>query len=196
VAEFWSGTEAAYRTQPIALRATPADASPPAVSAAPPSPFAAAAASASANAPSANAKPPGVQFNWSGPAAARVGELVTLSLNAKANEPMASASLQIGYDPLKLAVLEVKEGSLLRQGEARTVFNHKIDPARGRILVSINRGGAEGATGEAPLVGVTFKPVAESPAIPVELTVISPVGTGGRQLDAAAGVKHEIRAEP
>jgi general secretion pathway protein D len=214
VAEFWSGTEAAFRTQPIALRTTPSDvpsiqvpaaptsaAPAAAVAAAPASPAAAAAALASqvaaaAPSPAAAAKPPaGVQFNWIGPAAARVGEPVTLSLNAKANEPMASASLQIAYDPLKLAVVEVKEGPLLGQGEARTVFNHKVDPARGRILVSINRGGASGATGDAPIVEVTFKAVTEADAIPVELTVASPVGTGGRPLESAAGAKHALKVE-
>ena len=136
-----------------------------------------------------------MEFSWIGPAAARVGEPVTLSLNAKSSEPMASASLQISYDPLKLAVVEVKEGSLLSQGEARTVFNHKVDPARGRILVSINRGGASGATGDAPIVEVTFKAVTEAAAIPVELTVASPVGTGGRPLESAAGAKHALKVE-
>jgi general secretion pathway protein D len=198
VAEFWSGTEAAFRTQPIALRPTPSDvpsiqvpASPAAPASAAPKPQVAAVAP---SAPAA-AKPPSVEFNWIGPAAARVGEPVTLSLNAKSGEPMASASLQISYDPLKLAVEEVREGSLLNQGGARTVFNHKVDPARGRILVSINRGGAQGATGDAPIVEVTFKAVAEAEAIPVQLSVASPVGTGGRQLETAAGVKHELRVE-
>jgi general secretion pathway protein D len=201
VAEFWSGTEAAYRTQPIALRTTPADAAPaaPAPAAAPGapagSPVAAAAPSATTSAPGANAKPPSVQFSWIGPPAARVGEPVTLSLNARASEPMASASLQIAYDPMKLAVVEVKEGPFLGQGDARTVFNHKVDPARGRILVSITRGGAQGATGDAPLVEVTFKPVSEADAIPIELTVASPVGTGGRPLDTAAGARHELKTE-
>jgi len=201
VAEFWSGTEAAFRTQPIALRTTPAEVPSIQVPAAPASAAPAAAAAppaVAAVAPSAAAaaKAPAVAFSWIGPSAARVGEPVTLSLNAKSDEPMASASLQISYDPLKLAVLEVKEGSLLSQGEARTVFNHKIDPARGRILVSINRGGAQGATGDAPLVEVTFKAVTEAAAIPVELTVASPVGTGGRPLEAPAGAKHELRVEP
>jgi hypothetical protein len=108
---------------------------------------------------------------------------------------MASASLQIAYDPLKLAVVEVKEGSLLNQNDARTVFNHKLDPARGRILVSINRGGAQGATGDAPIVEVTFKAVAEADAIPVQLSVASPVGTGGRPLEASTGAKHELKVE-
>jgi general secretion pathway protein D len=180
VAEFWSGTEAAYRTQPIALRAVPP-------------------AERAADAPKKESAlkkqaAPAVEFSWSGPAQARVGEPFTLSLNAKASEPMSSATLQISYDPLKLAVIEVQEGSLLRQGEARTVFNHKVDPARGRILASINRGGAIGASGEGTLVEVVFKPVAEASGLPVQLTVVSPVGTGGRPLEAAPGVKHEISA--
>ena len=215
VAEFWSGTEAAFRTQPIALRPTssdvpsiqvppsPASAAPkpavstqtpaPAANGAPPAQVAAVAPAAAAT---AAAKAPSVEFSWIGPSAARVGEPVTLSLNARAAEPMSSASLQIAYDPLKLAVVEVKEGSLLSQGEARTVFNHKIDPARGRILVSINRGGAQGAIGDAPIVEVTFKAGTEADAIPVQLTVASPVGTGGRPLEAGAGAKHELKVEP
>ena len=210
VAEFWSGTEAAFRTQPIALRTLPTEgvSVPPLSGSSPASPAAAAPAAAAAAAPppakvaavapaaGAGAKPPpGVQFSWIGPGSARVGEPVTLTLNAKSDAPLSSASLQIAYDPLKLAVVEVKEGSFLSQDEARTVFNHKVDPARGRILVSINRGGAQGATGDAPLVEVTFKAVAESDAIPVQLTVASPVGTGGRQLEAAAGTKHELKVE-
>ena len=211
VAEFWSGTEAAFRTQPITLRTTTLEGPSPLISAAPSTPLvvvapAAPAAPAAAAAPPAQVaavapgaaappKAPSVEFSWIGPGAARVGEPVTLSLNAKSSEPMASASLQISYDPLKLAVVEVKEGSLLSQGEARTVFNHKVDPARGRILVSINRGGASGATGDAPIVEVTFKAVTEADAIPVELTVASPVGTGGRPLESAAGAKHALKVE-
>ena len=192
VAEFWSGTEAAYRTQPIALRAAPAlDKAAEAPTQKP------AQQSALAPAPLKKAPPlPAVELRWSGPAQARVGEAFTLTLNAKASEPLTSASLQISYDPLKLAVMEVKEGSLLRQGEARTLFNHKLDPSRGRILVSINRGGAQGATGEAPLLEVTFKPVSEAAAIPVELTVASPIGPGGRPLETTPGAKHAIKAEP
>jgi general secretion pathway protein D len=203
VAEFWSGTEAAFRTQPIALRPTPSDVPSIQVPASPAAPAAPASAApkpqVAAVAPSATAaaaaKPPSVEFSWIGPGTARVGEPVTLSLNAKSGEPMASASLQIAYDPLKLAVVEVKEGSLLNQNDARTVFNHKLDPARGRILVSINRGGAQGATGDAPIVEVTFKAVAEADAIPVQLSVASPVGTGGRPLEASTGAKHELKVE-
>jgi general secretion pathway protein D len=178
-AEFWSGTEAAYRTHPIALRA------------APPAP---AADAAGPRADDPAAKPANVEFLWRGPRTTRVDESFTLSLNARSSEPMASVSFQVEYDPLKLAVLEVKEGSWLRQGDARTVFNHRVDPARGRILVSINRGGAVGATGEGPLVELIFKPVSEAAGIPVQLTVASPVGMGGRPLDAAAGAKHELSA--
>jgi len=131
-------------------------------------------------------------FSWSGPNEARVGEPFTLTLNAKSTEPVTSAALQIAYDALRLAVVEVKEGPLLGQGEARTIFNHKVDAARGRILVSINRGGLEGAVGEGALLEVTFKPVAEVQRTPVQISVASPVGPGGRPIEAASGAKHEL----
>jgi general secretion pathway protein D len=131
-------------------------------------------------------------FSWSGPNEARVGELFTLTLNAKSTEPVTSAALQIAYDALRLAVVEVKEGPLLGQGNARTIFNHKVDAARGRILVSVNRGGLAGAVGEGALLEVTFKPVAEVQRTPVQISVASPVGPGGRPIEAATGAKHEL----
>ncbi len=186
-AEFWSGTEATYRTQPLALRSAPAAATPPA--------------------PTTQAKGPvrektveqansGVDFRWQGPSTTRVGEAFTLSLHARAAEAIASASLQVTYDPLKLAVLEVKEGALLQQGGARTLFNHKLDPARGRILVSVNRAGAAPAGGEGSMLAITFKPVAEAAAIPVPLSVASPVGSGGRPLAANKAAPHELSVGP
>jgi len=221
LAEFWSGTEAAYRTQPIALRPRPAregDAPTPSATNLPPesstgrSPAAASAASAAptaalATAPGAAAAlapsaptdataaaalAPAMAFSWSGPNKAQVGEPFTLTLNAKSTEPVTSAALQIAYDALRLAVVEVQDGPLLGQGEARTIFNHKVDAARGRILVSINRGGLEGAVGEGALLEVTFKPVAEAPSTPVQISVASPVGPGGRPIEATTGAKHEL----
>jgi general secretion pathway protein D len=208
LAEFWSGTEAAYRTQPIALRArparegdapTPSATNLPAESSAARSPAAAAVAAVAPTAALAPAAPaaaavpaPAFAFSWSGPNEARVGEPFTLTLNAKSTEPVTSAALQIAYDALRLAVVEVKEGPLLSQGEARTIFNHKVDAARGRILVSVNRGGLGGAVGEGALLEVTFKPVAEAPSTPVQISVASPVGPGGRPIEAALGARHEL----
>jgi general secretion pathway protein D len=196
VAEFWSGTEAAYRVQPLALRAPqPPEAAPAAAPAAPASaapavpPLALAAPSEAAA-----GKAPGVEFSWRGPSAARVDEPFTMSLMARSPEAMTSVSLQVEYDPLKLAVLEVREGAWLQEGAARTMFNHKIDPARGRILVSINRAGGAGVSGEGALFEVTFKPVSEGAGIPVQLTVASPVAAGGRPLETAGGAKHAISA--
>jgi general secretion pathway protein D len=212
LAEFWSGTEAAYRTQPIALRSRPAkegDAPTPSVTNLEPSgaakspgpaanakvvpPAAPPAATAALAAPAvAAAAAPAMAFSWSGLNEARVGEPITLTLNAKSTEPVTSAALQISYDPLRLAVVEVTEGPLLAQGDARTVFNHKVDAARGRILVSVNRGGLEGAVGEGALLEVTFKPIAEAQSTPVQISVASPVGQGGRPIEATTGAKHDL----
>ena len=203
LAEFWSGTEAAYRTQPIALRAArpareaeapvPSATKPPVESSAGAPSIAIVAPGAAPDTGAPKATPgAAVNFSWEGPSETRVGEEFTLTLKAKTTEPVMSAALQIAYDPLKLAVVDVTEGPLLGQDNARTIFNHKVDAARGRILVSINRGAAAGAVGEGPLLEVTFKPVAESPRIPIQISVASPIGPGGRQLEAAVGQKHEL----
>jgi general secretion pathway protein D len=198
LAEFWSGTEAAYRTQPIALRSRPAkegETVPSATNLEAPAKIVPPTAALAAPAPAAGAgaaAAPAMVFSWSGPSTAQVGEPVTLTLNAKSTEPVTSAALQIAYDPLRLAVVEVAEGPLLAQGNARTIFNHKVDAARGRILVSVNRGSLEGAVGEGALLEVTFKPVAEGPSTPVQVSVASPVGPGGRPIEAATGAKHEL----
>lgn len=180
LAEFWSGTEAAFRVQPIALRTRPSaegEAPKPEASAAPTAPAAAAQAMA---------------FSWAGPKQARVGEPFTVTLNARSTQPVTSTALQIAYDADRLAVVEVKEGELLGQGSARTAFNHKIDPARGRILVNVSRAAAQGAVGEGALLAVTFRPVAEAASTPVQISVASPVGTGGRPIEATPGARYEV----
>ncbi len=202
LAEFWSGTEAAYRTQPIALRgagrtarepeaANSSATKAPAESAAPAlgQKLATAAPAAAAPAPSLP-----VALSWSGPSSAPVGEPFTLVLNAAAKDPIASAALQIEYDPLRLAVVEVKEGSLMRQDNAPTVFNQKVNAARGRIQASVSRPSGEGAAGEGTLIEITFKPMTEASSIPIHLTLASLVSAGGRPLAVSVGARHQVAA--
>jgi general secretion pathway protein D len=203
-AEFWSGTEAALRTQPIALKAaatapaaSPAAALPGGAGAAastaglsaPADAGAAAAAIAGAVAPP---EPTSVNLRWSGPTQVRAGEELTLQLNARLSEPMVSTSLQIGFDPEAFTVVGVKEGGLLSSGTARAFISHKVDASRGRVLVNVSRSGAGGATGDGPLIELTLKPLGALPATPVEVIGVSPVGPGGAALTAVSGAKHEF----
>jgi general secretion pathway protein D len=212
-AEFWSGTEAALRTQPIALKAVAAPAAaagavpPPVPAAAPgasaPAPVAIDAGTAGAVAPAAAATAgavapaaaTAVDLRWTGPTQVRAGEELTLQLNARLSEQMTNASLQIAFDPEAFAVTEVRDGGLMSSGNARSFLSHKVDAARGRLLVTINRSGAGGAIGDGVLLEVKFKPLGPAPKTPVEVIGVSPMGPGGRSVTAAIGARHEFSAQ-
>jgi len=200
-AEFWSGTEAALRTQPIALKTAVGGAATPVTAAGPAAPTAtapavtdAAAAAATAGA-IASSGAAGLDLRWSGPTQLRAGEELTLQLNARLHEPLSSASVQIAFDPEAFAVVEVKEGGLMSSGNARAFFSQRVDAARGRVLVNVSRTGSIGATGDGPLLELKLKPLGPAPRNAVEVIGISPVGAGNRALSAASGAKHQFDAK-
>jgi general secretion pathway protein D len=203
-AEFWSGTDAALRTQPIALRgvamaagaaATPATGAAVVVAAAP----VAGAAAGAAAVPAAGAVVPagasarGVELRWTGPTQVRAGEDLTLQLNARLAEPLMGALLQIAFDPEAFTVAGVKDGGLLAAGGARVVVTHKVDGQRGRVIVSLGRSEQPGTTGDGALIELTLKPRGPAPRTPVELVAVSPVGEAGRPVTASSGAKHEFK---
>ncbi len=201
--EFWSGTEAALRTQPIALKTAAAAGATSAVPAS--TTGAAPAATTIATAPAvevtvaapvagavAPAMATDLQLRWSGPTQARSGEEVTLQLNARLAQPMTSTSLQIGFDPEAFTVVEVREGGLMSSGNARAIVSNKVDAARGRVLVNVSRAGMVGATGDGPLLELKLKSTGVAPKVPVEVIGVSPVGAGGQPMTAASGARHDF----
>jgi len=173
VSEFWSGTESVLRAEPIQLRQALQE---PSVV----KPGASPAASSAPETPPAN----DMRLSWAGPASARVGEEVVVDLRATLAQPVSSASLQFGFDPAVLEVLAVDQGELLKAGAARTMLNHRIDPA-GKVLVSIVRAGAP-IEGEGPLLKVKLRPRSPAAQARMQVTIAAPVGRSGQRLTANA----------
>jgi general secretion pathway protein D len=174
VSEFWSGTEAALRAQPIMLRSAARDG---ALAGA-----AAASGTAAAASPPA-AAPADLRLAWAGPQTARIGAEFEVELLAAAQQPVTSASLQFAFDPQAFEVVAVAEGELLKAGAARTTLSHRVDAAGGRVLVSIVRAGAP-IEGEGPLLKVRLRPRAAAERAQLQLTQVSPLGRGGQRLTA------------
>jgi general secretion pathway protein D len=172
VSEFWSGTEAALRAQPIMLRPGQRDG---AVSV---DPGAAPPAAAVA------APPADMRLSWAAPARVQVGSEVDVELRASLQQPVTSASLQFAFDPKALEIVGVSEGELLKAGQARTALTHKVDPVAGKVLVSIVRAGAP-IEGEGPLLKVRVKPLAATDKAQLQVTMATPVGRGGQRLSAS-----------
>lgn len=177
-AEFWSGTEASLRSQPIMLRPGQRDGA-AAVDG---------AATGAAAGPSPAAAPADMRLSWAGPARVPLGSEVEVELRASLQQPVSSASLQFSFDPKAMEIVGVSEGDLLKAGQARTALNHKVDPVAGKVLVSIVRAGAP-IEGEGPLLKVRVKPRIATDSAQMQVTLATPIGRGGQRLTANAEAK-------
>jgi general secretion pathway protein D len=200
--EYASGTEGSLRARPLSLQAssgeTVALSAPPGVSPADSVPvrsvpaagaaisgttarrISAAGSAAGSSAASAAILPGGLSMTLEGAHELKVGQETTVQLRIKADSPLLSTALQIGYDPKALKVLEVSEGSLMRQGGAQTTFSSRMDENAGRIFVGLARTGSSGTTGDGALLQLRVEGVAPSEAAPVKVVVFSGIGPGNK----------------
>ncbi|WP_298824625.1 secretin and TonB N-terminal domain-containing protein [uncultured Piscinibacter sp.] len=184
--EFWSGTEGALRSAPLFARTLSGVGA-----AAPALPGASAPSGAAARSPAAAAPAEGVSLAWSGPAQGRVGEEITLVLNARTAQPLAGAAVQVTYDPASLAFVRFAEGSFMKGGGAPTAVNHRVDTQAGVLRARFARVGG-GASGEGDLMAVTFKVLDSQASTQVQAVAVSPVGPGNRMLGTQPSPPHQL----
>lgn len=201
VAEFWSGTEATLRSAPLFARTlgntkpdkpmTPAAPPGDPTSAAPGAngPVAAVAAVAPPAPPVAANE--GLQLSWRGPPQAKVGDEVTLVLEARVGQPMAGAAIQIAFDPAALEFVRFAEGGFMQSGGASTAVNHRFDPAAGILTVRFARVGG-GASGQGDLMAVTFRVRDTDAPTQVQVATMSSTGPGNRMLSSAPAAPHQM----
>jgi len=201
-AEFFTGTEATMRSQPFYVR--PAAGAGEKVSltgavdkvglaaAQPPGP---APASPPAAPPDAGVR--SLNLSWQGPAGAKVGEQFTVTLRAKADEPIANLGLQLGFDATALEVVQVVEGGFIKATSGSTAFSHSIDPAAGTIAVRVvARPGGEQISSEGELLSVTFKALKAVPQAQVRVLNVSPTGAGSQAVNVPQTAPHQLALLP
>ena len=190
-AELWIGTELATR-----LRAAPGAGTAPAVDVRPttaplgqsapapavavatlgsPAPAIAAPSTPVAAGPAFFVGP--MRASWQAPAEVSVGEVFSVSLELMSGLPLRGAPLEIGYSAQAVEVLEISEGEFFNQGGVSTNFTHAVNPATGRIGISVLRSDSIGASGRAKVVELRFRAKAAGPT-QLRLTSFAPVSTG------------------
>jgi general secretion pathway protein D len=180
--EFSSGTEGSLRARPISLQAGTGEA----VALSAPAPALASttrsgpvvAPSGNGSALAAAAASSAVTLALEGKSELVVGQEGILKLNIKADQPLVSSALQIGYDPKAIKVLEVLEGSLMKRDGAQTTFSTRMDENAGRVFVGLSRSGSGGVTGEGELLQLRVQGLAAQPTSAVRVVVFSGMGPG------------------
>ncbi|MDD5248620.1 MAG: secretin N-terminal domain-containing protein [Rhodocyclaceae bacterium] len=170
-AEFWSGTESALRTKALTLP--------------PMKPPAAAEPGVGTGAPEANAadsndsQPRGaakvVNLTWTGPAQVKVGETFKLGLRLKSDGSVRSLPFQASFDPVAFQAIEVVEGEFFKRDGGTTSFSSNIEPASGKVFVSVTRSDLDGAVGDNTVAVVTLRALTAKAPAEVKLLSAAPI---------------------
>jgi general secretion pathway protein D len=114
-----------------------------------------------------------------------------LQLNSQA--AVSGMPLLVGYDPQVLQAVGVQEGGFFRQGNGRTSFTQRIDPAQGRVFVAVVRLDAA-VNGRQDVVTVAFKTLKPAPAARIQLLSVSP--EPALAVPVALPVERSVRVVP
>lgn len=191
--EFWAGTEASLRSNPLLLR-----------------PLGTVALSSSGGATGARGQPmvtpraaaPGkaapaaqpLPLSWQGPNQAKVGDKISLTLNTPSSPGVDSLGLLVGFDPAVLKAVDAVEGNLLKQNNLSSNFTRTIDQASGQILVDLSgTAGTGGTKAGGSVVTLVFEVMAVAPQSQITVSrITSSGGAGGEALAFAAPEPHTL----
>lgn len=121
-----------------------------------------------------------------GPNQAKAGSSFTVTLAIKPGEPVSSIPLALTFDPKILEVTEVTEGDFLKQDKGVTNFSNRVDRNGGQLFATATRSGQDGASRSGNVVTIGFKALAPANNSSIQVTAISPIGVGGRTVNATA----------
>jgi general secretion pathway protein D len=174
--EYWTGTETTLRNDQLMMKTHKAivPAAKPAVPAVPPA----------AVIPLA---PP--QLSWEGVSQVKVGDLISLSVNAQSAQEMSSFGVQIAFDPAVLKAVEVLDGGYLKSVGVPIVLNKNIEQATGQITADLSSGTGSGA---GTLLTLMFEVMAEASAAAVSINRITATSETGSALTIAVPAPHQL----
>jgi general secretion pathway protein D len=191
--EFWAGTESTPRNGMLMARSfgvveTSARAGRP-------DPHAALVAG-QPSAPPPPAVPAGqpVVLTWQGPGQAKVGERISIALDAQATQTIKSLSLSLEYDPAVLRPVDVSEGGFMTQSGAASQFTKDLGAGNG--VVTLTLGSATAGTSGAGTVATAVFDVIAPGTTQVRATHATAVDAGGAEVAVNAAVPLGVEAKP
>ena len=198
--EYWTGTESTLRSAQLNMRAMGAvdiggsNAAPSGMAAARPR-LPAFPRPAYQAAPAASAPTP-VTLSWQGPAQAKQGEVINLTLNAQSAHTLNEFGLQVSFDPAEFRAVDVLAGGYLTKDSVPPALNKVIDQDAGQVQVDLSSAGNEGVSGSGSVVTLQFEVVAANPRSRIAVSRISSAGPGGEAVEVRLPEPYGIAVAP
>ncbi len=189
--EFWAGTEASLRSNPLLLRPLGKVVLSSSGGTAGARPQPAAAPRPAAPAKAAQAAQP-LALSWQGPNQAKVGDRISLTLSTPSSPGVENLGFLVGFDPSVLKALDVVEGEFMKQNSLPANFTKTIDQAGGQILVDLAGTGSGGASAGGSVATLVFEVTAATPQSQITVSRITSSAAGGEALVFAAPEPHTL----
>jgi general secretion pathway protein D len=125
-------------------------------------------------------------LSWQGPAQVKMGDKISLTLNAQSQQAVGSLGLRVNFDPAVFKAVEVVPGSYLRRGNFQPEMNKTINQESGQIQLSLASAGAVGTSGTGSLATLVFEAIAANPQSQIGVEQLEPHGPGGEALPATS----------
>ncbi len=99
-----------------------------------------------------------IQFD--GPEQVDLNKEFVVMVQVRDVEKLYSAPLFVSYDPAALELVNINEGTFLKQDGQPTVFSSSPNRTTGQLIVGYKQGaGGQGASGSGDLFSLSFKPI-------------------------------------
>ncbi|MFS2214996.1 secretin N-terminal domain-containing protein [Telluria sp. Tellsp104] len=135
-----------------------------------------------------------VVLTWQGPNQAKVGDRISIALDAQSTQALKSLSLSLEYDPAVLRALDVTEGNFMTQSGAASQFNKDLGAGNGVVALTV-ASTAAGSSGAGTVATAVFEVVAPG-ATQVRATHATAVDAGGADVAVTAAAPLSMEAKP
>lgn len=177
-AELWVGTESAPRLRMVASRPAPAAseaaASAPGGAVAAPSPNPALPMPAGSPTTSAAAVAPLATLRVRGPASAKVGDIIHVTIDIDSPTGLRGLPLQLSYDKDLLALAVVEQGDFFSRDGEKTSFTQSIQAGDGVARAGVLRNSATMVSGKGTVYALQFKALKAGQAA-LAVTNVNPI---------------------
>jgi general secretion pathway protein D len=178
-AELWVGTESAPRLRTVANRPAPAASTP--APAAPPSAasggLVSPALSEPARPPVGSAANPLSTLRLRGPASAKVGDIVHVTIDLESSVGLRGLPLQVSFSKEQLALVAMEEGGFFSKDGERTSFTQVVQAGEGVARAGVLRNSATAASGQGTVYALQFKAL-KSGSATIAVTNVNAIGVG------------------
>ncbi|MBI3902534.1 MAG: type II and III secretion system protein [Nitrosomonadales bacterium] len=133
-----------------------------------------------------------IVFDWAGPEQAKVGDRISVQLNAQSLHGVKALALDVGFDPSVLKALDVSGGNAMKQNNAPLNLTKTIDQVGGGVVVNLTGSGASNSAG---LLTLTFEVLAPAKGTTVVLNSVTATMEDGEAQTPALPAPFSISAE-